>query len=159
MSEQNPSKKRKGKRRFFRSKRGKEGAPSTAKEPEAKPAEVKVSVRRSRKAQRRSRQRQRQREEANVEVMRLEGEDEYNPPESVFVYTHALYPDVRDTATFRPEHFSHVGRTLDDYQIDLTKLFDEERPGPDGLPTLLDLSTTSTFSWEEWEDEENNEAP
>ena len=50
----------------------------------------------------------------------------YTPPESVFVYTHILRPDQRDNYTFRSEIAHGTGRTLDDFQIDLSLLFPED---------------------------------
>lgn len=52
-------------------------------------------------------------------------EPDYLPPESVFIYTHVVRPGAQGYE-FRAEHFSNVGRTLDDYEIDLTSLFDAE---------------------------------
>jgi hypothetical protein len=52
--------------------------------------------------------------------------DDYVPPTSVFIYSHILRPDARDSYEFRAEHFSRVGRKLEDYQIDVSVLFPEE---------------------------------
>jgi hypothetical protein len=52
-------------------------------------------------------------------------EPDYVPPQSVFVYTHIVRPGTQGYE-FRSEHFSTVGRTLDDYEIDLSSLFDAE---------------------------------
>ncbi len=51
-----------------------------------------------------------------------ERETEYQPPTSVFIYTHIVRPSS-GAYEFRSEHFSKVGRTLDDYQIDIDPLF------------------------------------
>jgi hypothetical protein len=66
---------------------------------------------------------------------------DYQPPARVFIYTHVLRPDSRDSYEFRAEHFSKVGRRLEDYEIDLSKLFsDEQRAEADnGEYDLSDL--------------------
>ncbi|HMN28510.1 MAG TPA: hypothetical protein PKE45_10185 [Caldilineaceae bacterium] len=51
--------------------------------------------------------------------------DDYVPPDQVFVYTHVSRPGSRDSYEFRSEHFSKVGRRLEDYQIDLSSLITE----------------------------------
>jgi len=51
---------------------------------------------------------------------------EYTLPKAVFVYTYVLRPSHLATHEFRPEHFSRVGRSLEDFQIDLSPLFPEE---------------------------------
>jgi hypothetical protein len=50
----------------------------------------------------------------------------YVPPTSVYIYTHIVRPASSGAYEFRSEHFSKVGRTLEDYQIDVSPLFDEE---------------------------------
>jgi hypothetical protein len=61
--------------------------------------------------------------------------DDYTPPQSVFVYTHVSRPGGRDNFEFRSEHFSKVGRTLADYNIDVAVLFTEgESLTPIALP-------------------------
>lgn len=52
-------------------------------------------------------------------------EIDYVPPTSVYIYTHIVRPST-STYEFRSEHFSKVGRTLDDYDIDVAPLFDAE---------------------------------
>ncbi len=72
------------------------------------------------------------------------------PPQDVFIYSYAAHPEMRDAYEFRPEHFSRVGRTLADYQIDLTKIF----PGnTDSLPLLATPMTKPDFDWSDWEEE------
>lgn len=53
-------------------------------------------------------------------------EHEYTPPKSVFVYTYVLRPGAPSAHEFRPEHFSRVGRRLEDFEIDLSPIFPEE---------------------------------
>jgi hypothetical protein len=51
--------------------------------------------------------------------------DDYVPPQNVFVYTHISRPGSRDSYEFRSEHFSKIGRRLEDYHIDLSSLITE----------------------------------
>lgn len=51
---------------------------------------------------------------------------DYRPPEDVFIYTHITRPGSRDSYEFRAEHFSKVGRRLEDYAIDLSSLYPDE---------------------------------
>ncbi|MDQ3249336.1 MAG: hypothetical protein M3Q45_09030, partial [Chloroflexota bacterium] len=55
---------------------------------------------------------------------------DYVPPLSIFVYTHVVRPDQRDSYEFRSEHFSKVSRSLEEFEIDLSKLFPEEGAEP-----------------------------
>lgn len=49
---------------------------------------------------------------------------DYIVPSSVFVYTHVSRAGSGlDTYEFRAEHFSKGGRTLEDFEIDLSKLY------------------------------------
>lgn len=50
----------------------------------------------------------------------------YVPPASVYIYTHIVRPDARESYEFRSEHFSSVGRKLEDYEVDISSLFDGE---------------------------------
>jgi hypothetical protein len=103
---------------------------------------------RQRKARRRARSRQRY---DDNRVANLEAEVAYTAPQSVYIYEHSAHPELRDSYEFRPDHFSKVGRTLADYQIDLSKLF----PGDiadDGTPVLTNMLPKPQFDWSEWED-------
>jgi hypothetical protein len=76
--------------------------------------------------------------------------DDYTPPQSVFVYTHVSRPGGRDSFEFHSEHFSKVGRTLEDYNIDVSVLFpDGESLAPGALP-----KPTSSADFEEIDEEE-----
>ena len=59
---------------------------------------------------------------APVKVLEMD----YTPPESVFIYTHVLRPEQRDSYSFRSEISAGTGRTLDDFDIDLSLLFPDE---------------------------------
>jgi hypothetical protein len=58
-------------------------------------------------------------------VVAAERDVEYVPPLSVFIYTHTVRPDMRESYEFRSEHFSKVGHSLEEYGIDVSPLFDE----------------------------------
>lgn len=150
--EQNANRDRKGKRRHFYTRKGKEGpaqpAPSA---PEQRPAESRGSMRRLRKARRRSRSRQRAADEAKL-TNGTEIETDYKAPQAVFIYTFATHPELRDAYEFRPEHFSRVGHKLDDYTIDISSLFRGQEIGPDGLPLLAESMPKPDYNWEEWEE-------
>ncbi len=49
----------------------------------------------------------------------------YVPPTSVYIYTHIVRPAGASSYEFRSEHFSKVGRALEDYDVDVSPLFDE----------------------------------
>lgn len=51
---------------------------------------------------------------------------DYTPPTSVFIYTYISRPADRDSYEFRSEHFSKVGRRLEDYDIDLSQLYADD---------------------------------
>ena len=55
-------------------------------------------------------------------------EDNYVAPKSVFIYTHVVRPDQRDSYEFRADHFAKGGRRLEDFDIDLSIIFPEDNP-------------------------------
>ncbi|CAN5448963.1 hypothetical protein BH10CHL1_BH10CHL1_38630 [soil metagenome] len=65
--------------------------------------------------------------------------DNYVPPASIFIYTHVVRPDQRDNYEFRADHFSKVSRRLEDFDLDLSKLFPEDRANlsPEALAALV----------------------
>ena len=157
MSEENSSRKpRRGRRRFFRPKKEDAQPSQPAAQPhrpqEAKPA---GNPGRQRKARRRAKSRQRS-DDPRAQQMATETDVEYVAPAKVFIYTHSAHPEMRDTYEFRPDHFSHVGRRLDDYQINLTSLFWVEKAGQDDLPIMKTLPKPE-FNWSEWEEDEPKE--
>jgi hypothetical protein len=146
---------RKGRRRYFQTKKdGKpQGQPGGAAQPgqPARGQESRPPAAKARKARRRARSRQRYDDNRTTN---LEAEVAYVAPQSVYIYEHSVHPELRDSYEFRPDHFSKVGRTLADYQIDLSKLF----PGDiatDGTPVLNNLLPAPQFDWSGWEDEED----
>lgn len=79
-------------------------------------------------------------------------------PKRVFVYTHVLRPALRDAYEYRAEHFSHTGRTLEDFHIDLSAILIYPDDNPENEP-IIDLhigGTGDAIVGEEadWDDEE-----
>jgi hypothetical protein len=105
---------------------------------------------RSKRSAARRRARSRQRYD-DSRAANLEAEVAYVPPQSVYIYEHSVHPELRDTYEFRPDHFSKVGRTLDDYQIDLSKLFPGEI-ADDGTPVLTNMLPKPQYDWSAWEE-------
>lgn len=68
-------------------------------------------------------------------------EQEYTPPKAVFVYTYVLRPGAASIHEFRPEHFSRTGRRLEDFEIDLSPLFRDDKAGPKEAKPPLPLET------------------
>jgi hypothetical protein len=133
-----------GRRRYFRRRQrtGKNsetnlretGAGNTSKSNKARSNEKPVTPEREVRTPTTSRRRRRSRVRSAPSVIpRAETPeesivdlDDYAPPASVFVYSYILRPDMRDSYEFRAEHFSGVGRKLEDYQLDVSVLFSEE---------------------------------
>jgi hypothetical protein len=102
---------RRSRRRFFRPKKEN---PGQAPAPESShPPEAKQNSTRQRKARRKAHSRQRPQEDVRAQA--VEADVAYVTPKSVFIYTHSAHPEMRDSYEFRPDHFSSVGRHLDDY--------------------------------------------
>jgi len=142
---------RRGRRRYFQPRKEKNGAPATGVDA-SRPTEEKAPANKVRKARRRSRSRQRFAEEARSPVVEMDVA--YVAPKSVYVYEHSAHPELRDAAyEFRPDHFSKVGHKLDDYQIDLSKLFPAGAVNADGTPVLVNMLPTPQFDWADWEEE------
>jgi hypothetical protein len=146
--ERNAGRNRRGRRRYFHPKKDKPEAPEAKAEP-VRPPDNKNASGKVRKTRRRARSRQRTAEETRQP---LEADVAYVRPQAVFVYTYSTHPEVRDAYEFRPEHFSSVGRHLDDYQIDLSKLLQDDTLGPDGTPIMAELTKKPDYNWEEWEE-------
>lgn len=158
---------RKGKRRYFQPKKenkpgaqggqaqpGGQGGQSHAGQQHAgqRPVDNKSPSNKApaRKARRRARSRQRVDDNRSIS---MEAEVAYVAPKSVYVYEHSVHPELRDAYEFRPDHFSKVGRTLADYQIDLSKLFPGDMAG-DGTPVMNNMLSTPEFDWSGWEEED-----
>ena len=122
-------------RRYFRRKAGeRQPAPETppvrvrgAARSENKSEPAQAADGRMRTASRRRRRGKGRRSGADVrtEVVAVLTDINENMalPPSVFIYTHTIWPDSKDSYEFRSEHFSKVGRTLEDYNIDISTLF------------------------------------
>lgn len=86
---------------------------------------------------------------------------DYVAPQSVFIYTHVSRPANQGLNEYRADHFTKVGRRLEDFSIDLSILFgDKGRGGSNSEPAE---GETRKKTWqEEWEDagrEEINAEP
>lgn len=143
---------RRSRRRFFRPKKEN---PGQAPAPEPRhPPEAKQGSTRQRKARRKAHSRQRPQEDLRPQA--VEADVAYVTPKSVFIYTHSAHPEMRDSYEFRPDHFSSVGRRLDDYHVDVSSLFAEDKEdkgGGDALPVLKSLPKPD-YNWNDWEEEE-----
>lgn len=132
------NRKRSRRRYFRRNKKGKSGESGGGEQSssgKSKGARSEQSRRSSSQRNRRRRRRSKsRRSEPSGPSIVQEIDNDYTPPESVFVYTHVLRPDQRDNYTFRSEIAHGTGRTLDDFQIDLSLLFPEETESADNGP-------------------------
>lgn len=166
MSEDKGGRNRKGRRRYFQTKRegkpqgqsgqggqggqaGQSGQGGQGAQPPRGP-ESRQPVAKARKARRRARSRQRY---DDTRAVNLEAEVAYVAPQSVYIYEHSVHPELRDSYEFRPDHFSKVGRTLADYEIDLSKLFPGEIAG-DGTPVMNNMLPKPQYDWSGWEEED-----
>jgi hypothetical protein len=138
---------RRGRRRYFRP--AKDGAAQQADAAPSQPQANKQPPQRQRKARRKARSRQRNADESRVQPT---ADVEYTPPTSVFIYTHSAHPEMRDSYEFRPDHFSKVGRRLEEFQIDISSLFAEETTDADELPVAKSLPKP-VYHWDDWEEE------
>lgn len=141
---------RRSRRRFFRPQKDGTSQPSDLSA-QQQVAGAKPPPQRQRKARRKARSRQRASEEARTQLA-AEVDVEYVPPKSIFIYTHSAHPEMRDSYEFRPEHFSKVGRRIEDFQIDISSLFVTDVTDADSLPVIKGLSKPN-FNWTEWEEE------
>lgn len=84
-------------------------------------------------------------------------DQEYKPPKSVFVYTYVLRPGAPTSYEFRAEHFSRVGRRLEDFEIDLSPLFPPEgNARPEFSPRVtIDLDEDDAGEFSDEVDESN----
>lgn len=165
---------RKGRRRYFQPKRegnaGQAGAQAggqpgqgqgfgqpggQGKGSQRPPAEGKGGGQKSRRARKRARSRQRF---DDSRAVNLEAEVAYVAPQAVYIYEHSAHPELRDTYEFRPEHFSKVGRKLEDYALDLSKLF-SGAVAADGTPVMTNLLPKPQYDWSGWEEPSKEEPP
>ena len=140
---------RRSRRRIFRPAKEEAAAPPSAAPAQnhaAPPAQP-----RPRKTRRKSRSRQRSTETVRGQAV-AEPEITYVPPQAVFIYTHSVHPEMRDSYEFRPEHFSKAGHRLETFQIDISTLFAANQVGTDNLPVVRGLAKPE-YNWLGWEDE------
>ncbi len=158
-----------GRRYFWRKKRGQksteEGGPkeqSSIQQPAAqKRGAPKVANNEkvdrdayTKRRRRRPRSRQGVGPEPKVVVPVTPLADDYKAPASIFIYTHVVRPDQRDNYEFRADHFSKVSRRLEDFDLDLSKLFPEDRANlsPEAAAALM----PPEVSWEGTEFDERD---
>lgn len=87
---------------------------------------------------------------------------DYVPPQSVFIYTHVSRPTNQGMSEYRADHFTKVGRRLEDFDIDLSSLFGDKRPNASAAAGEGEEADggRKVKSWQqEWEDagREDNE--
>ena len=155
---------KRGRRRYFRRKKSNQAdAPSKESAQQgAKPDAKQTKERRSKRADSsesksgsgRSRRRKRTRTRSNRETqsrsrktIMQEIDESYKAPEAVFIYTHVLRPDSRDSYEFRSDHFANITRKLDDFRIDLSPVLD--RP-PKLEPGVMAQALLDQFGEDGW---------
>jgi len=118
------SRRRKSKRRYFRRRKTGEEQEDGSKKSRSKSNERSRNDRKRRSKKRRSRSARQQKPSGPSIIDEINRT--YTPPESVFIYTHVVRREQRDAPyEFRPEHFAHTGRRMEDFRINLTSLYDD----------------------------------
>lgn len=136
-----------GRRRYFRRRKRKSDEPAAAPAKE-RPAASTSSRRSSPKSNRptrddkaksnssgnRPRRRRRRARSEQPEIVPVVTEStldaiahDYVPPQAVFIYTHVSRPTNQGMSEYRADHFTKVGRRLEDFDIDLSPLFGDKR--------------------------------
>lgn len=121
------ARRRKSKRRYFRRRKADEEQQGGSKKSKSKSKsnERSRNDRRRRSKKRRSRSARQQKQPSGPSIID-EINRTYTLPESVFIYTHVVRREQRDAPyEYRPEHFSHTGRKMADFRINLTSLYDD----------------------------------
>ena len=78
---------------------------------------------------------------------------DYVAPKSVFIYTHVSRPANQGMSEYRAEHFTKGGRRLEDFSIDLSILFGDNKQKGRANEGELAEGEVRKKSWqEEWED-------
>lgn len=78
---------------------------------------------------------------------------DYVAPKSVFIYTHVSRPANQGMSEYRAEHFTKAGRRLEDFSIDLSILFGDNKQKGRANEGELAEGEVRKKSWqEEWED-------
>jgi len=87
-----------------------------------------------------------------------EAEDlNFQPPASVFIYTHVIRPSTRDSYEFRSDPFSKISRRLEDFHIDLSALFPEEGESREAAAPAVTSTVDFADDSDEYGDEYGNE--
>lgn len=119
---------KRSRRRYFKRKKNDandSGGGESSKTQKKSGGEQQGRSKQSRNRRRRRRSKSRSGNGSNSEPVKAL-ELDYTAPESVFIYTHVLRPEQRDSYSFRSEISAGTGRTLDDFDIDLSLLFPDE---------------------------------
>ncbi len=152
-----------GRRYFWRKKRGQKTA-SEENRPKEQPAAQKRGAPKSlnneqvdrdpraKRRRRRPRSRQCIGADPRLVVPFTPLKDDYVPPASIFIYTHVVRPDQRDNYEFRADHFSKISRRLEDFELDLSKLFPEDKGA-----SATDADAEPTSPSDAWEGTEFDE--
>ena len=142
------TKKRRRNRRRSAKRRKSSSAPGEQKD--KKQSEKQRVNERARSQRRRRRNRSSKRSTPKRDENQTTLKIDYVAPESVFIYTHVSRMDLRDSGyEYRPDHFSHSVRQLEDFRIDISSI----------LGTILDVEEGSRgflkeFEWDDDLDEE-----
>jgi len=161
-----------GRRRYFRRRKRKTDEPAAAPQKE-RPAASSPARRSSAKSNRtskedkakstsnnnRPRRRRRRSRQDQPEIVPVVTEStldtiahDYVAPQAVFIYTHVSRPTNQGLSEYRADHFTKVGRRLEDFNIDLAPLFDK-RPNTQNSGEGVDSTGQKVKSWQqEWED-------
>ncbi len=148
---------RRGRRRYFKRKKNNSGDAQKTKNDNTQKNTRKNAggdQQRRSKAQRNRRRRRQSRTGDNARSSSPQKlEIDYTPPESVFIYTHVLRPEQRDSYSFRSEISAGTGRTLADFDIDLSLIFPDESK----REALVDASEFSIQSEEHPDDSDDSD--
>jgi hypothetical protein len=142
------TKKRRRNRR--RSVKRRKGSSPSSEQGDKKQSEKQRVNERARSQRRRRRNRSSKRSTPKRDENQTTLKIDYVAPESVFIYTHVSRMDLRDSGyEYRPDHFSHSARQLEDFRIDISSI----------LGTILDVEEGSRgflkeFEWDDDLDEE-----
>ncbi len=152
---------RRGRRRYFKRKKNNSGdAQKSENDSTQKDSQKNTGggQQRRSKAQRNRRRRRQSRTGNNSRSSSVKKlEIDYTAPESVFIYTHVLRPEQRDSYSFRSEISAGTGRTLDDFDIDLSLIFPDESKQDETVIDASDYSIHSEVQSDDSDDSDNIE--
>ena len=140
-------KRRRNRRRSVKRSKGSSAPSEQSNQKQSEKQRVNERARSQRRRRRnRSSKRSAPKRDENQTTLKID----YVAPESVFIYTHVSRMDLRDSGyEYRPDHFSHSARQLEDFRIDLSSI----------LGTIIDVEEGSRgflkeFEWDDDLDEE-----